>query len=79
MPGDTLTFTLISGPLGMTLTGSVLNWATTGVAQGDYPVTVEVTDGSGLTDIKRFVVTLIATSAPVAERRSNMKSFLAAC
>ena len=64
--GDTLTFALMSGPAGMTLTGAVLNWATTGKVPGDYPVTVKVTDGSGLFDSKTFVIRLTASSPPVA-------------
>ncbi|WP_157817577.1 putative Ig domain-containing protein [Candidatus Thiodictyon syntrophicum] len=65
--GDTLTFALVSGPAGMTLTGGVLNWPTAGVAPGDAAVTVSVTDAGGLTDSKPFTVTLTpAAPGPVA-------------
>jgi len=65
--GDPLTFALVSGPAGMTLTGGVLNWPTAGVAPGDAAVTVSVTDAGGLTDSKPFTVTLTpAAPGPVA-------------
>lgn len=64
---DTLTFALVSGPAGMTLTGNALHWPTTGIAPGDAPVTVSVTDAGGLTDSKPFTVTLTpAAPGPVA-------------
>ncbi|MEO8136003.1 MAG: Ig-like domain-containing protein, partial [Betaproteobacteria bacterium] len=62
--GDTLTLALVSGPTGMTLSGSALQWSTTGKAAGDYPVTVKVTDGGGLSDSKSFTVTLQAAAPP---------------
>jgi RHS repeat-associated protein len=66
--GDTLAFSLISPPAGMTLTGAALNWPTSGRAPGDYAVTVKVTDAGALTDSKQFTVTLIpAAPAPVAK------------
>lgn len=46
--GDVLTFSLLSGPAGMTLSGSTLSW-TPGVTQlGNWPVRVKVTDRAGL-------------------------------
>ncbi len=67
--GDVLTFALgTTHPAGMTLTGAVLNWPTTGKAPGDYAVTVRVTDAGSLFDEKTFTVTLTqAAPAPVAK------------
>lgn len=66
--GDTLTFALVSGPPGMSLSGAVLNWSTIGIAPGDYQVTTRVTDAGGLFDSKQFTVTLTPEApAPVAK------------
>ncbi len=64
--GDVLTYSLLSGPSGMTLTGANLAWPTAGLAAGDYPVTVRIADGGGLSDTKSFTLTLRAPVAPVA-------------
>ncbi len=54
--GDVLTFSLLSGPVGMTLTGSTLTW-TPGVTQlGNWPVRVKVTDKAGLSASGQFNV-----------------------
>ena len=64
--GDTLTYSLVAGPSGMTLTGASLNWPTTGHAVGDYAASVKVTDGGGLSDVKPFTLSLRQAVAPVA-------------
>jgi hypothetical protein len=64
--GDTLTFALVSGPPGMTLSGANLNWSTAGDAASDYAVIVRVTDSHGAFDAKLFIVTLTPSSPPVA-------------
>ncbi|MEO8345815.1 MAG: PASTA domain-containing protein, partial [Betaproteobacteria bacterium] len=64
--GDTLTFALVSGPPGLTLSGSAMNWSTTGVAPGPHSVTVKVTDAGGQSDTRTFVIMLAPTSPPVA-------------
>lgn len=64
--GDTLTFALVSGPTGMVLNGANLSWPTVGVAIGDYPVTVKVTNSGGLSDSKSFTLTVLPLVAPVA-------------
>jgi RHS repeat-associated protein len=46
--GDVLTFTLLSGPAGMTLAGSQLSWTPTLAQRGSWPVSVRVTDSAGL-------------------------------
>ncbi len=63
--GDTLTFTLVSGPAGMTLSGAALAW-TANVAAGDYAVTVKVTDSGGLFDTRTFTLHVIPAIPPVA-------------
>ncbi|MEP7181304.1 MAG: RHS repeat-associated core domain-containing protein [Betaproteobacteria bacterium] len=62
--GDTLTFSLMSGPSGMTISGADLSWPTTGKSPGDYAVTVKVTDNGGLSDQKSFTVTLQQSAPP---------------
>ena len=64
--GDVLTFTLVSGPTGMTLSGNSLSWPTTGRTPGDYAVTVRVSDAGGLTDTKSFTINLRQVVSPVA-------------
>lgn len=65
-PGDVLTYSLVSGPTGMTLTGANLSWPTGASTPGDYPVTVKVIDAGGLFDVRRFVVTVMTAAAPVS-------------
>ncbi len=64
--GDTLAFSLVTGPSGMTLSGAMLNWSTSARTAGDYTVTVRVTDAAGAFDQKSFTVTLQASAAPLA-------------
>lgn len=64
--GEALTFSLQSGPAGMTLSGADLSWPTTGRSAGDYGVTVRVADKAGAFDQKSFTVTLQAVATPVA-------------
>ncbi|MBK8741484.1 MAG: VCBS repeat-containing protein [Betaproteobacteria bacterium] len=73
--GDTLTFALVSGPMGMTRTGAVLDWNTAGKAPGDYPVSVNVTDAGGLADGKVFTVTLTPPPPPPAAPVANDDSY----
>ncbi|MBK7472842.1 MAG: hypothetical protein IPI73_21705 [Betaproteobacteria bacterium] len=61
-----MTFALVSGPAGMTLSGTALNWPTVGHPPGDYAVTVRVTDADGLSDSKTFTVTLLQSASPAA-------------
>ncbi len=63
---ETLTFSLPSGPPGLTLTGSDLAWPTVGRTAGDYSVTVRVTDHAGAFDEKMFTVTLQTSASPMA-------------
>ena len=64
--GDTLTYSLVGGPSGMILNGAHVAWATSGVSIGAYPVTVKVTDASGLSDTKSFTLNLLPLVTPVA-------------
>ncbi len=69
--GDTLTFALVAGPLGMSLSGAVLNWPTVGIVPGEYQVTARVTDAAARFDEKTFTVTLTpAAPLPVAKNDS---------
>ena len=51
--GDALTFTLLSGPAGMTLNGSTLTWTPTAAQLGNWPVEVQVTDRAGRSTARR--------------------------
>ncbi len=68
--GDALTYRLVNGPSGMNLTGATLTWATGTSAAGDYPVLVQVSDAGGLSDAKRFVISLTPAAAPIARNDS---------
>ncbi len=65
-PGDTLTFSLITAPGGMTIhpaTG-VIGWVPDATQGGDHTVVVEVTDAGGLTDAQTFTVTVALVNDP---------------
>lgn len=55
-PGDALSFTLESGPAGMTLSGTTLSWTPTAAQLGSWPVQVKVTDRAGLSASGSFHV-----------------------
>lgn len=61
--GDALTFDLVSGPAGLTLSGSQLTWNPVSATAGDYPVTVKVADAAGLIDSKRFNVSVFTAAS----------------
>lgn len=54
--GDSLTTNLVSGPLGLTLTGNTLTWTPTSGQLGLHPVEVRVTDGRGAYASQRFTI-----------------------
>jgi hypothetical protein len=57
--GDAQTFTLVSGPAGMTMdTGGLIDWTPTGDQLGQQSFDVLVTDAGGLTDEKTFHITV---------------------
>ena len=61
--GDALAYALVSGPAGLTISGSQLSWNPVAATPGDYSVTVKVADPAGLIDSKRFNVSVYAASA----------------
>ncbi len=67
--GDTLTFSLISGPDGLTVNGASgrLDWTPSAETNGPHPVTVRVTDPKGASDSGSFTITVSApeTSLPL--------------
>ena len=71
--GDVLTFALVAGPAGMTLTGADLNWSTSGRNPGDYVVTVKVTDSAGASDQKTFTLTLQQAAPPPVAKDDTYK------
>jgi len=64
--GDTLTFTLLDGPPGMTLHPALgwLHWDTTARTPGIHPVELEVTDAWGGQDDRAFDLELLADNQP---------------
>gem|GEM_PF-4996958 len=64
--GDAITFAVSSAPPGVTISGANVTWPTTGVAVGDYTITVKASDPAGLFDAKRFTVKVTPSAAPVA-------------
>jgi hypothetical protein len=68
--GDTLTFSLVSGPMGMTLSGNVLHWTPASNELGPTFVTVAVADGAGAADSKRFALTVFTAARPVVRDES---------
>jgi hypothetical protein len=61
--GDTMVFSLVSAPTGMTINSStgVIGWTVPAVITGSYAVTVRVADradGTALTDTQSFSITL---------------------
>ncbi len=58
--GDSLTYTLVDGPLGMTLNKQThpLTWAITSEDIGEYTVVVMVEDGQGGEDTQEFVLVI---------------------
>lgn len=70
-PGDTLTFSLVSGPAGLTLSlPGLLAWEPTTAQLGPHPVKVMVTDGTGLSDVGEFTLSVdlpvVSQQPPVA-------------
>ena len=66
-PGDTLTFSRVSGPTGLTVapTGQ-LAWTPAPDQLGDHRVTAMVTDGAGLADVAAFTVSVGVSPLPRA-------------
>ncbi len=62
--GDTLTWTLVSGPAGATLEGSSGRLRYTANAVGSFPFTVRVTDAAGSSDEGSFTLTVVAANRP---------------
>ncbi|MCX6612373.1 MAG: FG-GAP-like repeat-containing protein, partial [Acidobacteria bacterium] len=66
-PNDTLTYSLISGPIGMTLIPAQrLSWTPTNSQLGDFLVRVRVTDPAGLNAFAQFTITVKNTLPPTA-------------
>lgn len=61
---DALTFELVSGPAGLTLSGNHLSWNPVTNATGDYFATVKVADAAGAIDSARFKLTVFPVSGP---------------
>ncbi|WP_049722685.1 choice-of-anchor A family protein [Gilvimarinus polysaccharolyticus] len=74
--GDILTYSLTEAPSGMTVkatTGQIL-WDIGNLTERDYPVTVQVTDSTGLSDSQAFVISInrvnyapVISSTPINE------------
>ena len=64
--GDAITYAVSAAPTGVVISGANVTWSTTGVAVGDYTITVKASDPAGLFDAKRFTVKITPSAAPVA-------------
>ncbi len=60
--GDTPSFTVLSGPVGMTIDAAtgVLTWTPTAAQLGNFPVSVQVSDGRGGSATQSFTVVSVA-------------------
>ncbi len=65
-PGDSLSYSLVTAPAGLSLAGSLLNWPTSGVPLGAYVVVVQVADAGGFTHQRSFSVQVLPGTPPVA-------------
>ena len=63
--GDSVTFSLVSGPQGLTLSGNQLSWSPITNTPGDYFVEVKASDPGGLFDAARFKLTVFTAAKPV--------------
>lgn len=63
-PGDTITFSLRRGPVGMTINASTgwLAWDSTSSPAGTFPITVRATDSQGAFSEKTFNLTVTAAA-----------------
>lgn len=61
---DPLTFKLLSGPAGSTITsGGLLQWGATDGQVGDYPFSIRVDDGRGGSDTQQFTLNVRSPGA----------------
>ncbi len=66
-PGDAIAYALVSGPAGMSLTGTRnLQWTPAANQLGEHFVTVRASDAAGAAAFARFAVTVRNAAAPVA-------------
>lgn len=65
--GDVLTYQLISGPSGMTVSGANVLWTPTLAQLGQHTVKLSARDPSGAFDAKMFTVTVTSNVAPTAK------------
>ncbi len=64
-PGDALTFGLLAGPAGLSLSPQgALTWTPAAGQLGDHRVTVSVTDNTGLVDAGAFTITVGVAGIP---------------
>ncbi len=67
-PGDTLTYSLLTGPDGMTLSGNTLSWTPTSLSQvGTALVKVQVTNSENQSDEGDLNINVTAVLPPVAQ------------
>ncbi len=57
-PADALTFTLLEGPVGLSLVGNTLSWFPSGAQVMTHPVTVSVSDGLAPPVLQTFAITV---------------------
>ena len=68
--GDALAFDLVSGPAGMTLSGTAVSWQPTAAQTGEHSVTVRVHDPAGAFGVGLFSITVGTVVGPIAREDS---------
>jgi hypothetical protein len=67
--GDAVTFALLAGPDGLTVSASGnVSWNTTGVPLGDVVARVTATDAAGATSVKEWTIGVVTIVAPAEFR-----------
>ena len=64
--GDALTFELLSGPAGMTLSGTQLNWQAPSANGGPFTISLRVSDPQGASASGIFKISMVDSTAPHA-------------
>ena len=64
--GHALTYTLVSGPSGLTLAGHTLSWTPAASQLGSHVVKVQVRDSGQLTDVAMFSISVASNARPIA-------------
>jgi len=81
--GDVVTLALVSGPSGMILNGTILQWTPTNSQVGQHPVILRATDNHGATAMQSYTITVgnsndaptIISSAPTIAMQGQVYQY----